>query len=221
MPGFTSTYGLIYETSKDQPGTSLRAPDEILAEQVEAELERIDQAAADLSDSLDTRPGWHLIAVGSESANFTMDLTGSGKYPAGTFSIIQAELYGAISEVTLLNCRVNGDVTANLHRHGWVITDPNGGTVDNSNSTEGTAWPIAQWGTASSCVGSLKITNTDVSSRLGYQATGARQGANAVRRRTDVTGDLDADRLINSLTVFPTSGSVDTCRWWAWGLIDS
>jgi hypothetical protein len=216
----TTVYDLPFEHEDDQPLHSLTGgssgTEPILAEEVETELIRIDADVAAVQDAVAV--GWRPIIAGTETGNFTIDLTASGEFPAGTFDLIQVRFRGSLSEESYLQVRVNGDSTADLHRRAsWLISSVDGSVID-PHSADGTTWRIAQWSTGVSNTGQIIIYNTDVSSILSCDASGFRASAGTtLRRRTEAHGFLTSARLLSSLTVFPVAGAVTACRWWAQG----
>lgn len=219
MPS-TPTYGLPFEAPGDLPGHTLDGgpvgDQPILAEAVEAELSRIDGDVADLK--AEVARGWTPIGSGNESSNFTIDLTAGGKFPAGTFELIRVHMRGSLTvDGVRIQVRVNADNTAGLHRHARWVWNADGSSLADSTAFDGTAWPVAEWSTANVGLAEFTIFRTNVSSQLGYVTQGYRGGGTGVRRLFLAGGDLVSSRLLNSLQVFPVSGQVATCFWWAEG----
>src|SRR5690554_4979148 len=175
----TPVYGLPHERGASLPGRTLTGgptgEDPVLAEAVEAELQRVDGDVQDVRQALDR--GWIPIASGEETGSFTIDLTAGGVYPAGTFSLVQIFYRGSLSEETWLQNRVNGDNTSNLHRRGWTVQATSSGNFVYNDASDGTAWRIARWSSGAANNAMVTIFETDRLSVLSMQATGVRVGS--------------------------------------------
>src|SRR5690554_3478008 len=207
-------YGLRVPEKSDQPDV---AGDMLnLGEDVRDELVRIDNDIAEIHTELGR--GWVPIGFGEENSNFTIDLTAGGKFPAGTFALIRVHMRGSLTvDGVRIQVRVNADNTAGLHRHARWVWNSNDSSLADSSSFDGTAWPVAEWSTANVGLAEFTIFRTDATSQLDYVTQGYRGGGTGVRRLFLAGGDLSTSRLLNSLQVFPVSGAVATCRWWAEG----
>jgi len=213
-------YGFVYEANGEMPGHSLReggpSGDLILAEQVAEKFQSVDNDIADIQTVISQ--GWIPIGFGAETGNFTIDLTAGGRFPAGTFSLIRVRMRGSLTvDGVRIQVRVNSDNTAGLHRHARWVWNANDSALADSSSFDGTAWPVAEWSTANVGLAEFTIFRTDVSGQLGYVTQGYRGGATGVRRLFLAGGDLSSARLLSSLQVFPVSGAVNLCQWWAEG----
>lgn len=217
----TPVYGLPFEAPGDLPGHTLDGgpvgAEPILAEAVEAELSRIDSDVADLQ--AEVARGWIPIGSGEELSNFTIDLTAGGKFPAGTFSLIRVYLRGSLTvDGVRIQVRVNGDTTPELHLRSWMVHRMDTGALVESGADAVTSWPVGLWSTGASCNSRITIYRTDVSSILSFDAVGYRASSgNTLRYRMQSNGHLAAARLLSSLQVFPFTGSIARCFWWAEG----
>ena len=216
----TPIYGLPHEQGVTVPGRTLTGgpsgEDPILAEAVEDELERVDAAVADVQDAVSR--GWVPIASGEETGSFTIDLTAGGRYPPGTFSIIEIFYRGSLSTETGLQNRVNGDNTPNLHRRGWTVQATSSTNFVENEANDGTAWRIARWSTATANTAHVRIFETNRLSILSMQATATRVATGTtLRHRTEAQGDLNESRLLDSIQVFTVVGSITAMTWHAVG----
>jgi hypothetical protein len=229
MVALTSPDELPYETlTGDEPTSTLNGgtggDDSIILARV------VQEVIAGLRDDIQTVAdaaaaaalGWVPIASGSETAAFTIDLTAGGTWPAGTFELVRVHFRGATSvDGVRVNARVNADSTAALHLRTWEVRNLNGGAIIDSlagNSGEVTSWPFAWWSSGLSCNAQMLIFNTDVSSILSMESSSYRASAgDTIRHRGVFHGHLASSRLLSSLQIFATTGSISSCRWWATG----
>jgi hypothetical protein len=229
MPAFTSPDTLPHESlTGDEPTSTLNGgsagtvPKLAVATQTALTSIRTDvQTVADAAAA--AALGWTTIDTGTETAAFTIDLTAGGTWPAGTFEMVRVYFRGATSEDGVrVNARVNADSTAALHLRTWEVRNLNGGAIIDSlagNSGEVTSWPFAWWSSGLSCNAQMLIYNTDVSSILSMEASSYRASSgDTIRHRGVFHGHLASARLLDSLQIFATTGSISSCRWWAEGL---
>lgn len=218
MVAFTTPDGFVYETTKDQPGTSLRAPDEILAEQVQAKFQTTDATLATIQAEL--ARGWKDIVNG--------DTIAQGEdvpIASSTYDMIRVTLRGNLTEqggsgtfVGFVNIRVNNDTTAALHRRQATAFAP-AGTVEDSDEGDGTVWHLALWGTSPNNLATALIVNTHESARLSFEGGGIRAAnTSSLRSRTISSGDLDSNRLLTSLRFGASTGTqINEARVWIEG----
>ena len=211
-------YGLRVPEKSDQPDV---AGDMLnLGEDVRDQLVRVDNDIAEIQTELGR--GWVPIDSGEEDGNFTIDLTAGGKFPAGTFSLIRIYFRGSTSaDGVRVQARVNEDTTPELHLRAWQVVNTNSGAIVDSlegNNPDVTSWPFAYWSSAASCNAQMLIYRTDVPSILSMEATSYRaaSGANA-RHIGTFRGHLAEPRLLHSLRIFPFTGVINDCLWWAEG----
>jgi hypothetical protein len=228
MPAFTIPDDLPHESlTGDEPTSTLNGgsagtvPKLAVATQTALTSIRDDvQVVADAAAA--AALGWTPIATDTETAAFTIDLTAGGTWPAGTFEMVHVYFRGATSvDGVRVNARVNADSTAALHLRTWEVRNLNGGAIIDSlagNSGEVTSWPIAWWSSGLSCNAQMLIYNTDVSSILSMESSSYRASAgDTIRHRGVFHGHLASSRLLSSLQIFATTGSISSCRWWATG----
>ena len=226
MP-LTPVYGLPYEAPGDQPLHSLTGgssgTEPILAEAVEAELQRIDGDIAGLvTDIEEAALGWVPIGAGEQSnvSAFVIDVTAGGKYPAGTFQLLRLYLRGQMdgtSQWVTLN--INDSLTSESHRTSWLLYDAEG-TLDENGINDGTTWRVAFWsGSLIGNVAQVTLYATDVPAFVSYEATGTMIASGATASRKSLTwGRLNENRLVSSLRVGRVgSSNISSCRWWLEG----
>lgn len=221
----TPTYGFWFEQRGDEPGHSLRANagpsgNDILAEQVAAELSRIDSDVAGIDGRLTTvegfgTPSWVQIASGSESNVATFVIS---SIPTGEFRAVRLHLFGE-NETTVdpIRIRFNSDNTTALHKSGYVTKDATG-TVQFSNFEDSEFWFVATWGTANGCSAEVTIYNTHVSEACAFLGRGSRPASTAAGHQfTDSWGRLNEVRLLDSLRVSGPAGANFSVQWWLEG----
>lgn len=218
MP-LTPIYGLPYEHEDDQPLHSLTGgssgTEPILAEEVEDELSRIDSDIQDVADAAEEAGlGWVPITEGEGSSlsNLDIDLTDSGRFPAGTFHEIEITLNGNQDATETIIARVNNDSTAGLHRAGfvtWALSD--GSVADSESNTITNRWKLGQWLNLSGGTCRILIQRTNESSNLPMQATTTSPASSYAV----ATGRLESNRLIDAIRIGHEAGGVtfSTIRW--------
>lgn len=231
MVAFTTPDGFIYETKKDQPGTSLRAPDEILAQQVQDKFVTTDAEIAAIKTRLNnledgsSMVGWVPIGSGIESsvATFDLDLTGGGKFSIGDFDVVQLFARFDLDAVGVVRMRINNDSgTGSNYRGGGFFTDVTG-SVDDSVFADTDNWPIAHGSTTSTCNLTTTLYHMGGVQLHNYQSTSSRQSSNSDVHRTGAfwgalsTGLSAAPSTLRLLTGNGASSFVNFW-WWLTGL---
>lgn len=210
----TPIYGLPFEhPDDDEPGITLHGgesgEEDILADAVEAQLQRIDGDVSDLQDA----PGWVPIVNG-------VTITSITNFPIepGVYSMLHVRLRGWLTDVGRVGMRVNDDFTAGLHRTAWTAYRLDTGAAVDSNSLDTTIWSIAQWSTVVASAEAV-IYGTDATARLNYEGHGFRPASGTtIRQKTLSGGDLASPRLLSSLTISSSTGSnVDEIKVWIEG----
>jgi hypothetical protein len=165
--------------------------------------------------------GWRHIGAAQETANFTIDLTAAGRFPAGTFRLIRVHFRGSITvDDVNLNCRVNSDSTAGLHERGFTVGSLADGAVAATGSSDATSWLLARWSTFAANNATITIYDTHLDTTISFQSTGIRvSSTDSAQQISEAGGRLNDSRLIDSLQVFPTSGAVSSLRWTAEGYL--
>jgi hypothetical protein len=212
--------GFEFEVTGDTPGRTLDGAggtSSILAEQVQAKFVTVDADVAALQTAVGL--GWVPIGFAEETGNFTIDLTAGGAFPAGTFRMIRIFFRGAIStDDTNLNCRVNGDSTAGLHERGAITRQLSDGSVVTSFASAATSWPLGRFSTFAANNAEITVFDTHLNTTISFMSRGHRASSVATAMQIQEGGGrLAANRLLSTLTVFPTSGSVSSIRWIAEG----
>lgn len=229
----TVPYGFEYEAPGEQPGRTLTGgpsgTEPILAVQVNDEIARVDSDIQDVADAAaEAALGWVPIGSGSVDAvtSFTIDVTAGGKYPAGTFSLVQLHLRGRLDTAAWLTMNVNNDHADNSHRRGWIRRIASDGSVDASGHGEASNARIGYWGSVFAAnLLTCTLYNTDLSSNIGWSSTSGQQsGAANTHRITETWGQLTENRLLNTLwlgTAVPADAEYGPTRWWLTGWRDS
>jgi hypothetical protein len=122
MVASTPVYGFPFEVPGDRPGVSLSGgptgdESDILAESVEAELERVDTAVADAQTRLDlleagtSMVGWVPVQSGNPGAvaNFDVDLTDGGRFAAAEFELVRLHMRFQLDQLGSVRLRINAE----------------------------------------------------------------------------------------------------------------
>lgn len=228
----TTVYGFEFEhLDQAEPTRTLNGgsagTSPILAEQVEGELVRVEgdiaSVESDVAALQDRVLGWTRIAEGTAADTFSIDLTAGGKFSVPLpFGLIRVYLRGNLTTGARLNCRVNSDSTANLYWNTYQVYELGDGDVLESNSADQTVWTVGRWSSFTGCIATMTIFNTDSQALLSHESTAFSPSSDTgARFRTEAQGRLSASRTLESLLFFPSSGGVDSVRWWAEGWRDS
>jgi hypothetical protein len=157
--------------------------------------------------------GWVSIVEDSFSGTppFTVDLTQSGKFPAGTFSAVRIRARGSMSgSAGHVTIRVNNDSTTDMHVSARVRHNASTGEDDFSQGP-GTVWRIGRWGTiAGQSNLECTIYHTGVSNILSFSSNSKMLGSTAaVSFETVFWGALTESRLLSSLRFNTTDAASD------------
>jgi hypothetical protein len=231
----TPVYGLRTPDPGETPNVPLDMQE--LAEDVEAELERIDTTAADLVDrvtALETGAGgigWIPITSGSGSGTpINIDMTDGGRFPSPpAWDCIKLQMRFDLDAEGNINLRINGDSDAVYRSGGGAIDSlgtipvttpwhfPNGG----GNPFAG-SWRIAHGATVTSNNMELTLFHTGPSpSLIGFQCTAGRQSdAASSHRYSYAHGSLNSAKTLSSLSFILSNGatSFTDAWWWVEGL---
>jgi len=204
-----------------------------LAEDVETQLARMDNSAADLADRVAALEsgtggvGWMPIGSGTASgASFSIDLTAAGKYPSPPlWDEVRVSMRMDLSTDSYVNCRINGDSDL-VYRSGSFVMDstvPAASDAENWHFPTGDqgAWVIARLATISTNVIDLRIFHTGASASLmAFQSQFSRQSDSSTTHRHGIAhGSLTTGKTATSLTFLPSSPNTFTnVYWWAEGL---
>lgn len=223
----TSTFGFVYEVEGEEPGHSLRAGGDsgadILAEQVEDELVRVDSSVADHESRLGTiedngLASWVQVDSGSEPSAATFVISG---IPTGVYRAVRLTLMGnAGSASEPIRIRFNGDNTSELHRSGCIVRNANNDLVTSAfpGFNLGTFWHIGQWGGGVSCTAEITIFGTHLTEHCSFMGRAMRIGGTGESMTESVSwGRLESARLLDSLRVSGPSGSTIAASWWLEG----
>lgn len=234
MPN-TPVYGFRFEDPDEQPGVSLTGgssgTEDILAEQVETELIRIEgdlntevaslaalTSRVDDLENGDSLIGWVPIGAGAVapgSGPFSIDVTDSGRFPAGTFSAFRLRAFGDLDGVGSIRCRTNGAVSD--HLTGAFSISSTGVIGDNTFQSNVSQWFLGFWNLGDNCSVEALIFNTDGIKNCSYTSTGVAQSTtNSLHKISHGFGGLLVARLISSLELRPFS-SVSNL-WGSFGL---
>lgn len=218
----TTVYGLPYEAPGDQPGITLTGEggSDILAEDVETELVRIEQAISDLQGEV--ARGWRPIASGTETSVgfFDVDLTAGGVFAAAAFGLVRVHLRGELSvDGGNIWARVNNAGSAD-HRWGMVVTQLSDGSVTDAARGDSDEWRLAEWSASPSSTCTLTLYRTDGDPGIiGYQSEGGTAGGTSNHLVSRAAGRLLASQTLSSLRIGGSigGGQFDNVRWWAEG----
>lgn len=223
MPS-TPTYGLPFEAPGDLPGHTLdggtAGNQPILAEAVETELVRVEQAIADLRT--EALRGWRPIADGAEESVgfFDIDLTAGGDFPAGTFGLVRIHLRGQLTvNGGNIWARVNNSGNSD-HRWGMVVTQLSNGTVADSGRGDSNEWRLAEWSSSPSSTCTVTLYRTDgAPGIISYQSQGGTYGGTSNHLVSVAAGRLMMSQTLSSLRIGGSigGGQFDNVRWWAEG----
>ena len=216
----TPVYGLPYERWAGLSGRTLTGgptgEDPVLAEAVEAELQRVDGDVQDVRQALDR--GWIPIASGFETGNFPIDFTRGGDFPPGHFEMIRLYFRGSHSTLGYLNFRINNDTQPEMHRRNWIVVDAATHSTIEHDADTATSWRAGRFSENFACTSEVLLQNTHQETRLSYQAVGQRPASGpTVTQWFRGWGDLDSPRLVTFVQCFPSSGSIAQMWWRAEG----
>ena len=224
----TPVYGLPHERGVTLPGRTLTGgptgEDPILAEAVEAELQRVDGDVEDLRAAV--ARGWQPITHGemSDEPSFVVDVTDGGRVPAGTFSRVRLTMTGRTGGAVAITARINGDSSSGLHQSSWLALDAAdaGSVYDSGGGSTGSTVRLGMWSTSTrGNVIEATWELTDVASRCPYRSESRRQatGAGNFAVHSSAWGGLEEDRLLSSIHVRTAGLEFDLrdVRWWLEG----
>lgn len=169
------------------------------------------------------QPGWNHIASGEETTDFTIDFTDGGRFPAGTFSMLEIRIEPVmVTGNDFIVGAVNGISTTDFHNRSWLGKDfsTDGTTSKRTSSSSGTRWAIGYVSAQDGGLSKFWIADTDRASKLPMQGAsnrGAPAGFEANREWMTFWGSVASDTLISSLDIFTTSSSVSFAKWYAMG----
>lgn len=227
----TPIYGLPFEQASDQPGITLTGGEfgleEILAEEVEDELQRIDGETTDLEDRVTEIEnqgvlGWTYITHGTGSgATITLDATDGGRFSVGTFGMLRLSGRFDLDTTGEIFMRLNGD-TSTIYRSGSLTFSSGGVVVTNRASATLGSWSIAHGATLSTNNFITTIFHTNTNELNNYQSTSTRQSNTASTHDwTNHWGSLSATGVgpIAELNLLATAGasSMVELHWWLEG----
>lgn len=168
--------------------------------------------------------GWNYIdgrVSGSGSGNFVIDITKGGRFPVGTFKMIQIYLQGNMSiDNGALGARINEDSTT-IYVGRRIVFGCNG-DVDQVNESTSPQWVGPRWDNSTHGIAILTLFKTDVLSRVPMIWEGGRPDTTLTSRSISVcSGVLTADRLVDRVQIVSASGGGSTpnsVRWRVKGL---
>jgi len=199
----TPVYGLPHERGVTLPGRTLTGgptgDDPILAEAVEAEVERVDGDVVDLQQAIAALP--RVVDQGE----ITEPTSNSGiniPVPSGEFIQLRLTLRGHCSALTQVGIRINDDST-NMYLSGRVTRRASDGEVtDTHHNDSGSMFLLGEWSTLSANNAVIDFFNTHDSQFISHQARVARMSTNPVNHRiSDAWGRITESRLLTHINV--------------------
>lgn len=222
----------IYALRTPEPSDVPDVPSDMqdLAEDVEAELERIDNAGADLADRITALEdgtggsGWIVIGSGSAPAghSFTIDLTDGGRFPSPPlWNQIEIRMRMDMTAADLVVCRINSDATA-VYRSGGYTVDGAGVVEEPWSYTANTVWAVARTGTAGTNSMVFRLFASDFDPGLHtFQSTFTRESdSSSVNQVGHGHGSTMSGGMTVSSLQFLGNSTTDfvNCWWTATGL---
>jgi hypothetical protein len=201
-----------------------------LAEDIETELVRIDDAAADLADRVTALEsgtggsGWIVIGSGSAPAghSFTIDLTDGGRFPSPPlWNQIEVRMRLDLTEENLVLARINSDASA-VYRSGGYTVDGAGVAEEPWSYTANTVWAIGRTGTAGTNSLIFRLFASDFAPGLHtFQSTFSRESdSSSVNQIGHGHGSLMSGGMTITSLQFLGNSTADfvNCWWTATGL---
>jgi hypothetical protein len=246
MPS-TPTYGFPYEDPADQPGISITGgplgTEDILAEAVEAEVERIDNTVTDhesrltLLEAGTSMVGWVPVQAGSSSgASFDIDLTDGGRFAVGEFALVRLHMRFDLDATGSVVARINNE-SASVYYFGQRTLDavnpaadltafpisPAALGIDEMTFQSGlTTWRIG-WG-ATVSTNNLVCTffHMNGNNLHNFQSTSTRMSTSGTTHaQSEHWGALSSalSATPSTIRILPGSGAtnIEQAWWWAEG----
>jgi hypothetical protein len=248
MPS-TPTYGFPYEDPADQPGISITGgplgTEDILAEAVEAEVERIDNTVTDhesrlaLLEAGTSMVGWVPVQAGSSSgASFDIDLTDGGRFSAGEFALVRLHMRFDLDTTGGVLARINNDTGGNVYVYGARTLDATNPAdpiaisstpfnltraalgVDQLIHQDGvSAWQIGWGGTVSSNVLEAEFFHMNGNNLHAFMSRSVRQSTSATTHAESTHWGFLPSALSaapSSIRILPGSGATNIEQAWWW-----
>jgi hypothetical protein len=224
--GATTPYGFRFPQATAVPDVPVDMRN--LAEDVNDKVVLVDQDIASQADAIaEAALGWVPIASGTVDAvaNWVIDATAAGKYPAGTFSMMRLHMRGRLSASEYITLNVNDSLTSDSHRRGWIRRRASDGTVSDSGFGDSTTWRIGYWsGVLIGNTATVGLFETDIASFVSFRGESEFQsGVGTSHFKTETWGRLNENRQVSSLRVGNILGGVTFVgtRYWLEGYRDS
>lgn len=146
-----------------------------------------------------TQRGWTPIATANiaNQSFVDVDLTGGGRYAAGTFHVIRLWLRGQLDDTADIWARINNSGSAD-HRWGHIVDQFSTGTVADNGRGEDDEWRVGRWQTGP-CVLELTLFGTSALNTVNYQAQATAAGGSAGHLVTISGGRITSAQLVDSI----------------------
>lgn len=166
--------------------------------------------------------GWTRITSGAAGpvSQVSIDLTGGGRFPAGTFDTIKVFADGYVDGTSILGARLNGVTDGNYNRTQVIIDATGGGGFASSNAADNsTQWLVGEWGTGTR-QNALELTllHAAADSQMSMLFHAVNTGAGTIGIGGGGYGNVDILPASLQLRVASGGTSFTGITWYALGL---
>ena len=149
--------------------------------------------------------GWHHIDSGT-AADLTVNV------PAGVKGVrVRWQAVNSVS--AYLQARINGDASAGLHIRSDNTITPTGSFAGVADGVGGNSYHAGEFLASLIAWGEMQFWPLNL--RVPMESRSFRQGIPGGSARHVGFGLLNADRILSSIVLIPSTGTLSTCEWQA------